>query len=80
MRLDDDVAAQTRVVAEKHRLGRDQRGAGQHGGAAQPLLDHPLRVGELRAIVDALHFRLRAPPRRRLDGQPGGRAATTSVR
>src|SRR3712207_8297971 len=46
-------------IAEEDRLRRLQRGAAHHRGTPQALLDRPLGLGELGAVVDALDLRLR---------------------
>ena len=43
MRLDQDIAAELRVGAEKNRLRRDQRGSIDHRGAAKPVLRDAFR-------------------------------------
>ena len=60
MRLDDHVRARARVSWLRNTVSGATRVTPDRIAAlAQPLLDHGLRVGELRAIVDA-----RAPPPR----------------
>src|SRR5208282_1963572 len=52
VRLDDDIAAEPGVGAEKHGLRRHQSGARFHYPAAQPPLHQRLSLREFRAGVD----------------------------
>ena len=45
------------VSEQEHRLGGDERRALDHGATAQPRLQHRLRGGELRPVVDAHDLR-----------------------
>ena len=58
MGLDEDVAANSGVERQEHRLGSDQRRALGHRPPAQPILQRRLGGGELRPVVDAHHLLL----------------------
>ena len=58
VRLDHRVPTDLRVVAEEHRLRRDQRHARRHCRRAQAVLEVPLDGRELRPVVDALDLLL----------------------
>ena len=53
VRLDRDIAAELRVEGEEHGVGRNKRRAAEHRRRPPPRLKQPLRLRELRAIVDA---------------------------